>query len=104
MSAPSGTAVGDLLVSSVDAAGTSAITPPAGWTSLIVGAGAATYSTAHYRVATAADVAGASYTWTLGSSRKAVGRMISYVGVDATAVGTPATNGAAAARRSPSTA
>jgi hypothetical protein len=93
MSAPSGTAVGDLLVASVDAAGTTAITPPAGWTALIVGAGAATYSNVHYRVATAADVAGASYTWTLGSSRKAVGRMFSYVGVDATAVGTPATNG-----------
>lgn len=95
MTVPSGTAVGDFLVSSVDAAGTGVITPPAGWTAMIVGAGAASYSNAHWRVATAADVAGASYTWNLGTSRKAVGRILSYVGVDSTAVGTPATNGAA---------
>jgi hypothetical protein len=94
MTVPSGVAVGDLLVADVDAAGTTAITPPAGWTSMFAGAGFTTYSTVHYRVATAADVAGASYTWTLGSTRKAVGRMMSYVGVDTTAIGTPATNGA----------
>jgi hypothetical protein len=94
LSAPSGTAVGDLLVADVDAAGTGAITAPAGWTSLFTGAGFTTYSAFHYRVATAADVAGASYTWTLGSSRKAVGRMISYVGATTTGIGTPATTGA----------
>jgi hypothetical protein len=94
MTVPSGVAVGDLLIADVDAAGTGAITAPAGWTSLVSAAGFTTYSTVHYRVATAADVAGASYTWTLGSTRKAVGRMMSYVGVDTTAIGTPATNGA----------
>jgi hypothetical protein len=94
LTAPSGTAVGDLLVADVDAAGTGAITPPSGWTSMFAGSGFTTFSTLHYRVATAADAAGASYTWNLGSSRKAVGRMISYVGVDTTAIGTPATNGA----------
>src|SRR4051812_8164160 len=95
MTVPSGVAVGDLLVADVDAAGTGVMTPPAGWTSIFTGAGFATYSTVHYRVATAADVAGASYTWTLGSTRKAVGRMMSYVGVDTSTIGTPATNGAA---------
>src|SRR3954468_20453977 len=76
LAAPTGTAVGDLLLADVDAAGTTAITPPAsGWTSIFTGPGFATYSTVHYRVATAADAAGASYTWNLGSSRKAVGRM-----------------------------
>jgi hypothetical protein len=95
MSAPTGTTAGDLLIADVDAAGTGAITPPAsGWTSIFTGAGFATYSTVHYRVATAADAAGASYTWNLGSSRKAVGRMISYVGVDTSTIGTAATNGA----------
>jgi hypothetical protein len=94
LSTPSGTAVGDLLVADVDAAGTGAITAPAGWTSLFTGAGFTTYSTLHYRVATAADAAGASYTWTLGSTRKAVGRMISYVGATTTGIGTPVTNGA----------
>jgi hypothetical protein len=94
LTVPSGVAVGDLLIVGVDAAGTTAITAPGGWTSAFTGAGFATYSSFVYRVATAADVAGASYTWTLGSSRKAVGRMSAYVGVDTTAIGTPATNGA----------
>jgi hypothetical protein len=94
MTVPSGVAVGDLLIADVDASGTGAITAPAGWTSIFAGAGFTTYSTVHYRVATAADVAGASYTWTLGSTREATGRMMSYVGADATAIGTPATNGA----------
>ena len=94
MTVPSGVAVGDLLVADVDAAGTGAITPPAGWTSIFAGAGFTTYSVVHYRVATAADVAGASYTWTLGSTRKAIGRLSAYVGADTTAIGTPATNGA----------
>jgi hypothetical protein len=93
MTVPSDVAVGDLLVADVDAAGTGAITPPAGWTSIFTGAGFATYSVVQYRVATAADVAGASYSWTLGSTRKAVGRMSVYVGADATAIGAPATNG-----------
>jgi hypothetical protein len=94
MTVPSGVAVGDLLVADVDAAGTGAITAPAGWTSIFTGAGFTTYSAFHYRVATAADVAGASYTWSLTTSRKAVGRLMAYVGVDTTAIGTPATNGA----------
>jgi hypothetical protein len=92
--APSGTAVGDFLVADVDAAGTGAITPPAGWTNIFVGAGFTTYSVLQYRVATAADVTGTTYTWNLVTSRKAIGRVLNYVGVDATAVGTPATTGA----------
>jgi hypothetical protein len=94
MTVPSGVVAGDLLIADVDAAGTTAITPPSGWTSIFTGAGFATYSTVIYRVATAADAAGASYTWTLGSTRKAVARMSSYVGVDTTTIGTPATTGA----------
>jgi hypothetical protein len=92
MTVPTGTAVGDLLVAHVDAAGTGAITAPSGWTSLVSGAGSATYGTFRYRVATAADAAGASYTWDLGSSRKAVGRMASYVGVNTGTIGTPTGN------------
>jgi hypothetical protein len=92
MTVPSGVAVGDLLVSSVTAAGTSAITAPAGWTSLASGAASTYYGTVHYRVATAADVAGASYTWTLGSTRKATGSITSYVGVDTSTIGVPSAN------------
>jgi WxL domain surface cell wall-binding len=92
MSAPSGTAVGDLLVADVDAEGSSAITPPSGWTTPVSGSGGSFYGLLSYRVATAADVTGTSYTWTLGSTRKAVGRMISYVGVDTSTIGTPTGN------------
>ena len=92
LTVPSGVAVGDLMIAAVNASGTSAITPPAGWTQLVAGAGSTYYGTLHYRVATAADAAGASYTWTLGSTRKATGALTSYVGVDTTAIGTPAAN------------
>jgi hypothetical protein len=92
MTVPSGVAVGDLLLSSVNAAGTSVITAPVGWTQLVAGTGGSYYGTFHYRVATAADVGGASYTWTLGSTRKATGSIASYVGVDTTAIGTAAAN------------
>jgi hypothetical protein len=91
LTVPSGVAVGDLLVASVNASGTTAITPPTGWTSLIGGAGTGYYGSESYRVATAADVAGASYTWPLGATaRKGTGSILSYVGVDTTAIGTPA--------------
>jgi hypothetical protein len=92
MTVPSGVAAGDLLISAVNASGTAAITAPGGWTQLVAGSGGTYYGTLHYRVATAADVSGASYTWTLGSTRKATGAMTSYVGVDTTAIGTPAAN------------
>jgi trimeric autotransporter adhesin len=92
MTVPSGVAVGDLLVASVNASGTAAITAPAGWTSLVAGAASTYYGMVHYRVATAADVAGASYTWTLGSTRKATGSIVSYVGIDTSTIGTPAAN------------
>ena len=93
LTVPSGVAVGDLLIAAVDAEGTGAITAPGGWTSAFTGAGFTTYTSFVYRVATAADVAGASYSWALGTSRKAVARMSAYVGVDTTAIGTPATTG-----------
>src|SRR3954453_1130697 len=95
LTVPSGVAVGDLLIADVDAAGTGAITAPSGWTQEVAGAGFTTYSTVHYRVATVADVAGASYTWTLGTSRKAIARMTSYVGVNTASIGAAATTGAA---------
>src|SRR4051795_1696468 len=94
LSPPAGTAVGDFLVVDVDAAGTAATTPPAGWTTLVAGSAGTYYGMLQYRVATAADVGGASsYTWNLGTSRKAVGRIVDYVGVDTTAVGAAAATG-----------
>jgi hypothetical protein len=88
MTVPSGVAVGDLMVAAVNASGTSVITAPAGWTTLVAGAASNYYGMAQYRVATAADVAGASYTWTLGSTRKGTGSISTYVGVDTANIGT----------------
>src|SRR4051794_31461096 len=67
MTVPGGVAVGDLLIAGANASGTGVVTAPAGWTQLVSGASSAHYGTLHYRVATVADAAGASYTWTLGS-------------------------------------
>src|SRR4051812_19111892 len=92
MTVPSGVAVGDLLVASVNASTVTAFTPPTGWTSLVGGAATGYYGSASYRVATAADVAGASYNWALGATRKASGSIAAYVGVDTTTIGTPAAN------------
>jgi hypothetical protein len=91
MTVPSGVAVGDLLVASVNASGTAVITAPGGWTSVVAGAGTGYYGSEQYRVATAADVAGASYVWTLGATaRKATGSILSYTGVDTTTIGAAA--------------
>lgn len=96
LSAPSNTAVGDMLMIDIDAEGTGAVTLPSGWTNLFAGTSdwssccvATTYAISGYRVATSADI-GASYTISLGSSRKAVARILGYVGassIDRTSAG-----------------
>lgn len=87
VSAPANTTVGDLLILDVDAEGTTSFSPPTGWTSIYAGtsdwssSSATTYAVTVYRVATAADV-GASYTISFATSRKAVARVLGYVGVN----------------------
>src|SRR5947209_9774167 len=89
VNAPANTAVGDLLILDVDAAGTTSFSAPSGWTTIYAGLSdyssccstATTYAVTVYKVATSADV-GATYTISLGSSRKAVARVLSYVGVN----------------------
>ena len=84
LNAPALTAVGDTMILDVDAEGTAAFSAPTGWTRVYAPtAFAGIYSIVYYKVATAADV-GASYTVSLGSSRVAVGRIVTFVGTSAT--------------------
>src|SRR5438270_13974122 len=64
VNAPADTAVGDLLILDVDAAGTTSFSPPTGWTTIYAGlsdyssccATATTYAVTVYKVTTYADV------------------------------------------------
>ena len=94
MPVPSGVVAGDVLITSVHADGSSstAFTPPSGWTSIYNGTENFGYSQVYWRVAGSSEPA--SYTWTLGATRKAVGQMGAYLGVDTAApVETSATGG-----------
>ena len=89
LEAPAGTTAGDFLIMNIDTnGGATAFAAPAGWTSLsastnysgnALGGG---YSILAYKLATAADT-GATYTISLGATRAAVGRIVDYVGVEA---------------------
>ncbi len=95
LTAPSGIAVGDLLLLDVDADG-GTVTVPSGWTPILTPAfsgaqnnvqnpyNSSEYSTLDYRVATAADVSTSSYSLTFTSGSHAVVRMMDYVGTSAT--------------------
>lgn len=81
---PSGTTVGDVLVASFSADGTTTAAAPAGWTSFVPvlqpGAGASLFG--YYRVVTSADAGATSWTWTLGAAGKWNGGMTRFLGVD----------------------
>ena len=91
---PTGTVAGDVMIATVDAEGSAAFTAPSGWSStgLFAGASFFGYSAVYFKVATASEPS--SYTWTLGTSRKATAKIASYVGVSGTPIETSATNGA----------
>jgi hypothetical protein len=77
---PAGTAEKDLLVAQVTVRGTSAITPPTGWTQVVN----ATYSfylrkSVWTKVATASEPA--DYTWTFGASTPAAGGIAAFYGI-----------------------
>jgi hypothetical protein len=77
---PSGVTSGTVLVATITAAGTGAITPPSGWTQ-IADTTTTLRQTSYYRVAGSSEPS--SWTWTLGSSRRASGGIVAYSGVDA---------------------
>ena len=82
LAVPSGVVAGDVLIASIDAEGSGTFTAPSGWssTSLFAGTINTGYTGVYYHVAGSSEPA--SYTWTLGSSRKATGKMAAYVGVE----------------------
>jgi hypothetical protein len=82
---PAGVVAGDVMIATIDADGGGAIAVPSGWsaTGLYNGVSQFGWSQVVFRVATASEPA--SYTWDLVSSRKAVGTIVDYIGVDNTA-------------------
>jgi hypothetical protein len=80
---PSGTASGNVLVASIDIAGTTTVTAPSGWTLV-----RSTTSGNSLTQATYVHVAGtsepASYQWRFSSLRMASGVMAAYIGVNTT--------------------
>jgi MSHA biogenesis protein MshQ len=89
LAVPAGTTTDDVLIAAVAVSpSTLSITPPAGWTSLNrvdQAAGNSNSQEVFYRIATAAEPA--SYTWTFsGATGGAAGGMLSYSGVDTSAI------------------
>ena len=81
---PTGVASGHVMVATITATGTGALTPPSGWGVVKdTTQGSAFRQTTYYKVATASEPA--SYSWGLGTTRQASGGIIDYSGVNATA-------------------
>jgi hypothetical protein len=82
ISVPAGVVAGDVMIAAVDAEGSGTITPPSGWssTNLFSGTTFFGFSGVFFHVAGASEPA--SYTWSLGTSRKAAGKILAYVGVE----------------------
>lgn len=80
---PRGLAAGDVMVATVGASGTGALSAPSGWTQIAdTTTQTALRQTSYYRVAGSSEPA--SYTFSLGSSRTASGGIVAYRGVNAT--------------------
>jgi hypothetical protein len=79
---PSGVQAGDVMIATVDADGAGSIAVPSGWsaTGLYNAVSQFGWSQVVFRVATASEPA--SYSWNLVTSRKAVGTIVDYIGVD----------------------
>jgi hypothetical protein len=82
LNVPSGVVAGDVMIATVDADGAGSIAVPSGWsaTGLFNNTSQFGWSQVVFRVATSGEPA--SYTWALGSTRKAVGTIVDYIGVD----------------------
>jgi hypothetical protein len=75
---PAGVTSGEVLVATITAAGTGAITPPSGWT-VIRDTTTTLRETSFYHVTGSSEPT--SWSWTLGSARAASGAIIAYSGV-----------------------
>jgi hypothetical protein len=82
VSVPAGVVAGDVMIASIDAEGSGTFTVPTGWSStgLFSGATFFGFSGVYFHVAGSSEPA--SYSWELGTSRKATGKIVSYVGVE----------------------
>lgn len=80
---PTGVAEGNVMVATVTAKETGAVTAPSGWTAIKnLTQGTALRQVTYYKVATASEAA--SYSWSLGTSRAASGGIVDYSGVNQT--------------------
>jgi hypothetical protein len=79
---PAGVVEGGVMVATVTAAGTGAVTTPSGWTVIKSVAGTTLRQVTYYKVAGSSEAA--SYSWSLGSSRAASGGIVDYSGVNQT--------------------
>jgi len=79
---PAGVVAGDVMIASITAEGSGSFTVPSGWSStgLFSGATFFGFSGVYFHVAGTSEPA--SYSWELGTSRKATGHIVSYVGVE----------------------
>jgi hypothetical protein len=79
---PAGVVAGDVMIAAIDAEGTGSFTVPSGWSStgLFSGATFTGFAGVYFHVAGSSEPT--SYSWGLGTSRKAVGNIVSYVGVE----------------------
>jgi hypothetical protein len=75
---PGGVTSGEVLVATITAAGTGAITPPSGWT-VIRDTTTTLRQTSFYHVTGSSEPS--SWAWTLGSVRAATGGIVAYSGV-----------------------
>lgn len=81
---PAATAVGDFMIVQITSRGAPTITAPAGWTLLRTDSSTGVLRQAvYYKFAVAGDP-GATRTWSLGSSQRAVAGMMVFRGVDTT--------------------
>jgi hypothetical protein len=99
---PTGVVSGHVMIATITATGTGAITPPSGWTAVTdTTQGTAARQITYYRVAGSAEPS--LYSWGLGTTRQASGGIFDYSGVnntapiDATASASGASGNAAAA-------
>jgi hypothetical protein len=79
---PAGVVAGDVMIAAIDAEGSGSFTAPTGWSSTGLFSGATFFGFAgiYFHVAGASEPA--SYTWGLGTTRKASAKILSYVGVE----------------------
>src|SRR6266545_2984311 len=83
---PGSVSTGDLMVAQITLRNNDAITAPAGWSTIgnLRTSGASLEQRLYYRIATAADIATTTYSWSWTNNADASGAILAYSGVDAT--------------------